>query len=79
MRVNAYVAPILVTYVYIYKQVKLFSWNESIAIVVGTFSGRSVCHFNQSSLFPDQHVQKWTKVHISQIDRKKVEVEVNNL
>ena len=48
MRVNAYVAPILVTYVYIYKQVKLFSWNESSVIVVGTFSGRSVCHLFNS-------------------------------
>ena len=48
MRANAYVAPILVTYVYIYMQVKLFSWNEISAIVVGTFIGRSVCHLFNS-------------------------------
>ena len=48
MRVNAYVAPILETYVYIYMQVKFFSWNESGGIVVGTFSGRSMCHLLNS-------------------------------
>ena len=48
MRVNAYVAPILETYVYIYMQVKFFSWNESGGIVVSRLAGRPMCHLFNS-------------------------------